>query len=59
MGRKPIGKRAMTDLERQQRRQAKLRPGRQFERLKAVFLGAEETARAAFLDWLKRHKFIK
>jgi hypothetical protein len=58
MGRKPIGKRAMTDLERQQRRQAKLRPTRQFERLKAAFLEAEEAARSAFLDWLKKHKFL-
>jgi hypothetical protein len=49
----------MTDLERQQRRQAKLRPVRQFERLKATFLNAEEAARSAFLDWLRDHKLIK
>jgi hypothetical protein len=59
MGRKPVGKRAMTGLERQQRHQAKLRPIRQFERLTAAFLAAEESAQSAFLDWLRTKKFIR
>jgi hypothetical protein len=46
----------MTDLERQQKRQAKLRPGRQFQRLKALYLKAEEQARIAFRDWLRKQK---
>jgi len=59
VGRKPIGKRAMTDLERQQRRQAKLRPARQLARLTAAFIGAEANAREAFIRWLRKRKFLR
>ena len=59
MGRPPIGKKAMTDLERQRRRQAKLRPARQFKRLTTAFITAEEAARTAFLDWLRKKRFLR
>jgi hypothetical protein len=59
MGRKPIGKRAMTDSERQMRRYARQRPARQLARLTATFLAAEESARTAFLEWLRKQRFLR
>jgi hypothetical protein len=59
MGRKPIGKSAMTNAERQRRRYARLRPGYQLTRLKTAFINAEEATRAAFLDWLRKRRFMK
>jgi len=58
MGRKPIGKRAMTAAERQRRYYARLRPGYQLTRLKSAFLSAEEATRTAFIDWLRKRKFM-
>jgi hypothetical protein len=59
MGRKPIGKKAMTATERSQRRYERQRPDRQLARLTAAFLAAEESARMAFIDWLRKKRFLR
>ena len=59
MGRQPIGKKAMTATERSQRRYERQRPARQLARLTATFLAAEESARAAFIEWLRKKKFLR
>ena len=58
VGRKPIGKKAMTDSERQKRRYERQRPARELARLTRVFLAAEESARTAFLEWLRKRRFL-
>jgi hypothetical protein len=58
MGRKPIGKRAMTAVERQQRRYARLGPARRLETAKRKFLNLSAAGKASFIDWLKKHKFL-
>jgi hypothetical protein len=59
MGRPPLGKKAMTDAERQRRRYERKRPERQLARMTAAFLAAEESARAAFMEWLRKKRFLR
>jgi hypothetical protein len=59
MGRPPIGKKTMTDAERQRRRYERQRPARQIARMTKAFLQAEEAARVAFLDWLRKKRFLR
>jgi hypothetical protein len=61
MGRKPIGRKAMTDAERQRRRRARLKPDplRRVTALTKRFLDLAVFEKTAFLDWLRRHKFVK
>jgi hypothetical protein len=49
----------MTDSERQRRRYERKRPERQFARITAAFLAAEQGARAAFIDWLRKKRFLR
>jgi hypothetical protein len=58
MGRKPIGRKPMTDAERSARRYAHVASKPRLARIKRMFLQLLETDKAAFLDWLKRQHFI-
>jgi hypothetical protein len=59
MGRKPIGKKPMTDTERQRRRYAALGPLLKLETVRRKFLDLSPGNKAAFIDWLKERNFIK
>jgi hypothetical protein len=48
MGRKPIGKTAMTAAERQQRRRARLRPAQRYEALRRAWDACDKSERARF-----------
>jgi hypothetical protein len=54
MGRKPIAKRAMTDVERQQRRYARLGPVRRLETAKRKFLNLSAAGSSISLRQAKR-----
>lgn len=53
MGRKPIGKTAMTATERQRRRRASLRPGQRYDALKRAWAACAKGERARFLRELR------
>jgi hypothetical protein len=53
MGRKPIGKTAMTATERQRRRRARLRPGQRYDALRAAWDACDKAERARFLRELR------
>ena len=59
MGRPPLGRKPMTDSERQRRRYERKRPERQFARIAAAFLAAEQDARTGFIDWLRKKRFLR
>jgi hypothetical protein len=59
MGRKPIGRKAMTDTERSRRRYWRKRPKHQLAKLTKSFTEAEDSARIAFLDWLRNKKLLE
>jgi hypothetical protein len=49
MGRKPIGKTAMTAAERQRRRRARLRPGQRYDALRAAWEACDKKSGTRFL----------
>jgi hypothetical protein len=55
MGRVPIGRKAMSNAERQRRRRERLKPLLKVERLKRAFLDADPPTQAEFLYWIRRY----
>jgi len=49
----------MTTAERARKHYERRRPERQFARIAAAFLAAEEGARTAFIDWLRKKRFLR
>jgi hypothetical protein len=60
VGRKPIGRKAMTPAEKQRRyRQRNIKIADQVQRLVYLFSAQSEEARAAFVEWLRKTRRLK
>jgi hypothetical protein len=60
MGRKPISATPMTTTERSRRRRLRgVSVGDQVQRIVRMFEAQSADARAAFVDWLRKNRFLK